>query len=196
MVVPWLVRNEVAVGRATISTIGGFTFWGANNAVIASQPKNAGGWMPVDTLIDADHRLDGSEVENDRAAWRYGMEYVRGHLAAMPKLIAMKVVRHLSPFRATENVKVLWAFAIAWIATAPLLLLGGVREWSRRRAELTILLLPCLSTLLTALVFYGSIRFRDADVALFIVPAAAAVAAFVPSGWSSRLLANGAPARH
>jgi 4-amino-4-deoxy-L-arabinose transferase-like glycosyltransferase len=196
MVVPWLVRNEVAVGRATISTIGGFTFWGANNAVITSQPRNIGGWMPVDTLIDADHRLDGNEVENDRAAWRYGMEYVKSHLATMPKLIAMKVVRHFSPFRATPNRVVYWTFVLAWVTTAPLLLLGCVREWAKKRAELAILLLPCLSTLLTALIFYGSIRFRDADVALFIVPAAAAVAAMVPRGWSRRLLADGATARH
>jgi 4-amino-4-deoxy-L-arabinose transferase-like glycosyltransferase len=196
MVVPWLVRNEVAVGRATISTIGGFTFWGANNAVIVSQPRNIGGWMPVDTLIDANHRLDGSEVENDRAAWRYGMEYVRDHLSGLPKLLLMKAVRHLSPFRPTPNRVVYWSFVLAWLTTAPLLLLGCVREWSRRRAELTILLLPCLSTLLTALIFYGSIRFRDADVALFIAPAAAAVAAFAPREWREGFAANGARARN
>lgn len=195
MVAPWLARNEIAVGRATISTIGGFTFWGANNAVIASQPRNVGGWMPVDTLIDEHHRLDGSEVENDRSAWRYGMEYVRDNLAGMPKLLAMKVVRHLSPFRATPNRVVYWAFVLAWVATAPLLLLGCVREWARRRAELTVLLLPCLSTLLTALIFYGSIRFRDADVALFIVPAAAVVAAFAPREWRERFAAAGARSR-
>jgi len=41
----------VQLGKATISTIGGVTFWGASNPVIAADPVNAGGWMPVDTLV-------------------------------------------------------------------------------------------------------------------------------------------------
>jgi 4-amino-4-deoxy-L-arabinose transferase-like glycosyltransferase len=194
VVVPWVVRNESEVGRATLSTIGGFTFWGANNAVIASQPRNVGAWMPVDSLIDARHPLNGTEVENDLAAWRYGMEYLRTHAADVPRLLMMKVARHFSAFRPTPNRAVYWSFALAWIVTAPLLLAGIVLHGRSRRAELLLVLLPCVSTLLTALVFYGSIRFRDADVALFVTPAAAAVAAAIPSAWRRRFEANG-PAR-
>jgi amino acid permease len=90
---------------------------------------------------------------------------------------------------------VYWSFVVAWLATAPLLLDGVVREWTRRRAPLVVILLPCLSTLLTALIFYGSIRFRDADVALFIAPAAAAVAATFPRAWRERIDAGAAKSR-
>jgi 4-amino-4-deoxy-L-arabinose transferase-like glycosyltransferase len=179
VVVPWLVRNDAAVGRMTISTIGGFTFWGANNAVIAAQPRAIGSWMPVDTLIDRNHRLDGTEVENDRAAWRYGLDYLRSHPGDVPRLLMMKVVRHFSAFPRTDNQAVRWSLALAWLATAPLLLAGGVLALRRRVGAVLLVLLPCVSTLLTALVFYGSIRFRDADVALFVIPAAAAFTALL-----------------
>jgi 4-amino-4-deoxy-L-arabinose transferase-like glycosyltransferase len=192
VVVPWLARNRIEVGRTTISTIGGFTFWGANNAVIAAQPSAIGSWMPVDTLIDRDHPLDGSEVENDRAAWSYGLEYLRAHLGDVPRLLAMKVVRHLSAFPHTDNRAVRWCLALAWIATAPLLFAGCVLALRRRVGPRLLILLPCVSTLLTALVFYGSIRFRDADVALFVIPAAAALAAALPPRWRTGIEAAAA----
>jgi hypothetical protein len=135
--------------------------------------------MPVDTLIDRDHPLDGSEVENDRAAWRYGLDFLRSHPGDVPHLLTMKVVRHFSAFPHTDNRAVRWSLALAWLATAPLLLAGGVLALRRRIGALLLVLLPCVSTLLTALVFYGSIRFRDADVALFVIPAAAAFTALL-----------------
>jgi hypothetical protein len=124
---------------------------------------------------------------------------VESHLSTLPKLLAMKVVRHFSPFHPTSNRMVYWAFVMAWVATAPLLLFALVRHGARKRAELTILLLPCLSTLLTALIFYGSIRFRDADAPLFVVPAAAvvaaALAASLPRRWRERFAAVDAQRR-
>ncbi len=187
VVVPWLVRNRIEVGRTTISTIGGFTFWGANNAVIAAQPGAIGSWMPVYTLIDRAHPLDGTEVENDRAAWSYGIDYLRSHPGEVPRLLLMKVVRHFSAFPRTDNLAVRWSMALAWIATAPLLLAGCALALRRRVGGLLPALLPCVSTLLTALVFYGSIRFRDADAALFVIPAAAACAAALPKRWRTAL---------
>ena len=177
VLVPWVLRNDRVLGKPLLSTIGGVTFWGANNPVIANDPANAGGWMPVDTLVDAAHPLSGTEIENDAAAWGYGLDYLRSHLGGLPRLLGFKLLRHFSPFRNTDNRAVYWSFALSWLALLPFLAAGCVIGLRRRRAETVVLLLPVLSTLLTALIFYGLIRFRDADAALYVVPAAAAIVA-------------------
>ena len=69
--------------------------------------------------------------------------------------------------------------ALSWLVIGPLALLGAVHCWRRRRAALVVLLAPVASTLITALIFYGSIRFRDADAALYVIPAGALIAAIV-----------------
>lgn len=180
---PWVVRNQIVLGKATLSTIGGFTFWGANNAVIAADPARAGSWMPVDTLIDAHHPLDGDELENDAAAWRYGRDYLAAHAGEIPRLLLAKVGKHFTAFRATTNRAVYWAFALGWLAVGPLALLGALLCGRGARAGLVLLLAPVASTLVTALIFYGSIRFRDADAPLYVVPAAALLARLLPQRW-------------
>ncbi len=179
LLLPWVVRNQLVMGKPTLSTIGGFTFWGANNGVIAADPELVGSWMPVDTLIDAAHPLTDDEIANDAATWRYGREWLAAHPGEVPRLLAMKLRRHFSAFRTTPNRAVYWSFAAGWLLVAPLVLLGLPRAWRQARAGTLILLAPVVSTLLTALIFYGSIRFRDADAALYVVPAAAAAAALL-----------------
>ena len=185
VVAPWVVRNQRELGKATLSTVGGFTFWGANNAVIAAGP-DAGSWMPVDTLIDAAHPLDGSEIENDASAWRYGFEFIRSHSADVPRLLAQKFVRHFSPFRDTSNRAVYWTFALGWIVLAPLLVAGCVILWRRAQAGGLLVLAPIASTLITVVIFYGSVRFRDAEAALQVVPAAAAFELLLPRRWRTQ----------
>ncbi|MSR47755.1 MAG: hypothetical protein EXS13_11960 [Planctomycetes bacterium] len=195
LLAPWVVRNHLVLGKTTLSTIGGFTFWGANNAVIAADPDQIGSWMPVDALIDAAHPLDGDELANDAAAWSYGLDYLRQNAADVPRLLLMKVVRHFSAFRNTTNRMVYWSFAVSWLLVAPLALAGIVLGWRRARAAIVLLMAPVVSTLLTALVFYGSIRFRDADAALYMVPAAAAAVALAKRLGILRDVASDAPPR-
>ncbi|MBM4016296.1 MAG: glycosyltransferase family 39 protein [Planctomycetes bacterium] len=179
LLLPWMARNQLLLGRPTLTTIGGFTFWGANNGVIAADPERVGSWMPVDTLVDAAHPLGDDEIANDAATWRYGREWLAANPGEIPRLLVMKLGRHFSAFRPTPNRAVYWSFAAGWLLVAPLVLLGLRRTWREARAGTLILLAPVASTLVTALVFYGSIRFRDADAALYVVPAAAAVAALL-----------------
>jgi 4-amino-4-deoxy-L-arabinose transferase-like glycosyltransferase len=183
---PWIARNHHVFGKPLLSTIGGVTFWGANNPVIASDPERAGGWMPVDTLVDADHPLAGGEVEKDAAAWRYGIDFLRSHERDVPRLLGQKLLRHFSPFHPTDNRAVYWSFALSWLALLPFLVTGCVIGWRRQPAATLVLLLPVFSTIVTALVFYGLIRFRDADASLYVVPAAAALAALVPRQLTAR----------
>jgi len=182
--VPWLVRNQRAMGVATFSTVGGWTFWGAHNARVLGDPDLAGRWVSDATLTDDEHPLPGPthEVLRSQMAWRYGQEFVRDHMADMPYLVAMKIYRLLSPFTVTENRPVYWAFAIGWGLTAPLMLLGLWRWWRHDRATAGAALVPLAGAVLAAGMFYGSVRFRDAVApaifacvgAVAIRPAAAA----------------------
>ncbi len=146
--------------------------------------------MPVDNLIDEDHPVAGSEVEREAATWNHGMEYVRTHASQMPALAASKMWRLLSPFKRTSNQVVLWVFAVAWMILGPLFLYGMWLILRDRPAAFLVLLLPLLSTVATAMVFYGSVRFRDSCSALFVIPAAVAIAHLLGLGRSGSVEAS------
>ena len=82
-----------------------------------------------------------------------------------------KLGRFLSPFMATPNQTVRWAFALSWIAVIPFMLLGGWQIWNRAKSKAFIFFLPIAATFATVVSFYGSIRFRDSIAPLFITMA-------------------------
>ncbi|HEY6597788.1 MAG TPA: glycosyltransferase family 39 protein, partial [Pseudomonadales bacterium] len=46
IVTPWIVRNANEVGAASVSTlVGGYTFWGANNTLVLTDPELSGLWL-------------------------------------------------------------------------------------------------------------------------------------------------------
>jgi len=172
VIAPWIARNAIVMGRPTLSTVGGYTFWGAHNDRVLSDPALRGMWVRTSDLVDAAHPLSGSELERETEAWRYGCDFVKRHVAAMPALVAMKLVRFASPFEATPNRAVFWAFALGWIATAPFILIGAWRVFRQDPSTALVLLLPLVATMLSVVMFYGSIRFRDASAPLLTVLAA------------------------
>ena len=183
VVAPWIVRNELQLGTLAPNTLGGHTFWGAHNEVVTSDPATIGSWMPVDSLVDAAHPLPVGEAARSAAAWGYGLDFVRAHLAEMPRLLFWKLVRQYSPFFETPNRLVYWSFALAWTLVFPLFLVGLWLGLRHARASTLLLLVPLVSTLASGLVFYGAMRFRDGDAALYVVLAAAALAARAPQRW-------------
>ena len=45
---PWVLRNEIVMGKPTIATlVGGYTFWGANNDVVLHDPQLRG-WLIIE----------------------------------------------------------------------------------------------------------------------------------------------------
>jgi 4-amino-4-deoxy-L-arabinose transferase-like glycosyltransferase len=169
---PWLVRNEIVMGKPTLSTVGAYTFWGSHNDVVLTTPALRGSWVRTSDLVDADHPFTGSEIEREAAAWKYGMAFVTEHWSEMPGLVLMKLWRLVSPLEETPNRPVFWSFAIAWILTAPWVALGIALSLRRQPVAASVLLLSVLSTVVTAMVFYGSPRFRDSIVPILIVFAA------------------------
>jgi hypothetical protein len=162
---PWVARNALVVGSPTLTTIGAYTFWGANNELVLGDPAKIGGWVPVDSLLPPD--WPSGELERARVAWREGFAFVRDHAAEMPRLLAWKLVRWLSPFSDTTNRTVDAGFAAAWFLTAPLVVLGALCAWRRARLGLGLCAAHLFAGLGTVLVFYGSVRFRQAGLPIY-----------------------------
>jgi 4-amino-4-deoxy-L-arabinose transferase-like glycosyltransferase len=169
LLVPWVLRNAIALGKPTVSTVGGYTFWGGNNAVVDSDPHIRGSWFRTSDLVDRDHPLIGTEIEREAAAWKYGLRFVTEHLARMPGLTAMKVWRLVSPFEDTTNSVLRWTFAAAWLFALPFVAIGIILALRNSSTCSAILLTPLLATLATSMVFYGSVRFRDSIIPLLLV---------------------------
>lgn len=177
VITPWVARNATAIGKPALCTIvGGYTFWGAHNDIVVNNPQLCGSWITASRLVDAAHPLLGGETEREAAAWRYGREFITAHPRNLPRLFAMKLVRVFSPFSETSNKVVRLCFAIGWLLTAPLLAIGILIVKRRDPVATILLLVPCLATIATALIFYGSDRFRDGVSPVWMVFVGVAVA--------------------
>ncbi len=181
VVFPWAGRNQAVLGKFTVSTIGGCTFWGANNELVASTPGYRGSWVPITMMLDDAWPKQGTEVERDAAAWQRGLAFVREHPGEFAILLLYKVWHVMTPYHGTENDLARYSFFIAWLVTGPLVLLGLWWIWRRDGAAFLLLMLPILSLLVTTLVFYGSVRFRDSIISVLVIPAAYAFVRLIES---------------
>jgi 4-amino-4-deoxy-L-arabinose transferase-like glycosyltransferase len=172
VIAPWIARNAIVLGAPTVSTVGGATFWGSHNDVVRQHAFLWGSWLPQSDLVDPAHPLAGTEVEREALEWKYGFEFVRDNWAMMPVLVGAKIVRLVSPFEPTPNRVVFWLFGLSWLLTAPWVAAGVWLLFRRHRPVPLFLLAPVVAALLTTVVFYGSIRFRDSMIPILIVFAA------------------------
>jgi 4-amino-4-deoxy-L-arabinose transferase-like glycosyltransferase len=165
VIAPWVWRNQRLLGTVAISTHSGTTLWGAHNEVVLHDPRLAGSWRPMPST-------ENGEVARDRAFRRNAIAFIRSHPGDLPYLIAMKLWRLVEPFERTPNHAVAISFAIAWLVTGPLALLGLIGLWRQDRPAFLVLAAPLGATVATTIVFYGSIRFRDSVAPFFVIAAA------------------------
>jgi hypothetical protein len=183
---PWVIRNAVVAGKPGVCTIvGGYTFWGAHNPKVASDPGLIGYWVATSTLVDAEHPLAGSEVEREAAAWGYGRAFIREHSDRLPEMKLYALLRVAWAYREAGNPALDMAFRASWIASLPFAVIGLV--WLGRRSPLEALYLmtPLAAVLVTAVMFYGCSRFRDGAAPVLAVFVAAGVVA-VGEWWFRR----------
>ena len=186
VLLPWTVRNYRVHGRLVlIATNGGSTFYGANNGRVVGEPRQFGYWvstteLPHRDLIDA----TPDEVSHDRMEWRLGLAWLREHPGSVPLLGAFKLARlaYLPGLDAVPGAA-RWALRVAgYVPFLTLFLLGGVR-CLRRRTYWTAPWLAVhgalLATVATALVFWGSDRFRDANMPLLMLYAVVGIGGIV-----------------
>lgn len=176
VIAPWLVRNAVVIGKPCLATVvGGMTFWGAHNEVTLTDPEWRGLWDIPNHLIDDELRNASDEITKGNLAMERAWASLRRHPAQMPTLMAAKLYRLVTPFEPTTNRAVYWCFALAWISTAPFVLLG-ISDLRRRDPVLfTFVACHLGGVLLSTELFYGAARFRHAVEPLLMVSAAVGV---------------------
>lgn len=185
VVAPWTIRNyKVFHHLVLVATNGGSTFYGANNDRVLHQPYYYGAWistteLPFRNLIDA----TPDEVSRDQQEWHLGMEWVRQHERSMLLLCVYKLVRLWLPDVLSENrryVRLQLIFATPFLI---LILIGLCRSLGQRRywrEEWVLLHGVIAATVVTALIFWGSPRFRDANLPVLMVYAALGLELLLP----------------
>lgn len=164
-VLPPVVRNAAIFGEfVPFPTIGGVTFWGANNA------HATGGWlMPTpENWPDADppplgmHGWPGlSETESQARFYRTSFQWLKNDPVDALRLLPRKLARSWTLTFADEARGRALPAAVEWLNAAfGLLALFGVAiAWQRRdRLLVTLLLVPAAAWLAKTIIFYGSAR--------------------------------------
>lgn len=174
-VVPWTVRNYAVHHRfVLIATNGGSTFYGGNNERVVTERRYYGFWLSTTELPGRD-LVDAApdEVTHDKVEWRLGLDWLRSHPGAVPKLVAFKLARlavGLPDFDGGRR----WYYVLRIAGYAPFFLLvlaGAVRCLRHRQygsASWFVVHGTALATVATAVIFWGSPRFRDANLPLLM----------------------------
>jgi hypothetical protein len=176
---PWTIRNHQVHGRfVLVATNGGSTFYGGNNDRVAGELRQLGSWISTTELPHRDLiEATDSEVAHDQVEWRLGLGWVREHPGRAALLCIFKAARlclWLPDFDGGS-----WRmYAVRIVGYVPFLLLMAwgmiacLRQRACRAPAWLVVHGGMLATLATALVFWGSPRFRDADLPFLMVYAA------------------------
>jgi 4-amino-4-deoxy-L-arabinose transferase-like glycosyltransferase len=178
VILPWTWRNYEVHGKwIPVATNGGTTFWGGNNDLVLHERKHLGYWVPSTELPDR-VQIDAaaSEVEADEIEWRLGKAWVRGHLAWMPLLELYKFARlwWLPDYGEGKR----WLRVVSYVPFLFLFAAFAVRcLWRQSCWTPSWLILHCsmLAVLVTALIFCGEPRYRDANLPVLMIYAAMAL---------------------
>lgn len=182
---PWVGRNYNVFHHLVLGTTnGGSTFYGGNNDRVLHDPSYYGSWistteLPYRNLIDA----TPNEVAHDKEEWHLGIQWVEGHERSMPLLLLYKLIRLLLPDIDSRNQR----YVMLQVAGAtPFLILTfiGLFRCLRNRRYWTdgwfIAHGIIAATVVTGLIFWGSPRFRDANLPVLMAYAAVGMQAILP----------------
>jgi 4-amino-4-deoxy-L-arabinose transferase-like glycosyltransferase len=174
VIAPWTARNwRIYHGRLVlITTVGGSTFYGGNNSRVLNEPKYLGYWtldqLPGIARIVAVR----DDVDQERMNWAYGTQWVRDHLAAMPRLWLFKIVRLWLPDLASENKRYTFLQLVGYTPFLVLFIVGAARSRRSRlywTAPWMVLHGVILAALAVAIIFFGCPRYRDSNFPVLMV---------------------------
>jgi hypothetical protein len=172
LIAPWMLRNAHVFGKHIYgATNGGAAFFGGNNDLVAAGSAHPGGWVSSRLITPEDGALP--EIEREQMQWRRGIDWLTSHADEIAPLIAWKMIRFSLPDWDSANKKYVW---LGWITTLPLLVLAaiGMIIAHRLTREWLAIDLVMAATIATAVIFWGSPRFRDASLCVLLVYAGAA----------------------
>jgi hypothetical protein len=178
-ILPWTLRNQIVHGRfVLIATNGGSTFYGGNNERVVREFRQLGNWISTTDLPHRDWiEATRTETEHDKMEWKLGLDWLRDHLELAPVLCLCKGARlclWLPDFDGGSSWYLL-VRALSWAPFLPLILLGLIGCIQRRvfwKPGWMVVHGAMIATLITALIFWGSPRFRDANLPFLMLFAA------------------------
>jgi 4-amino-4-deoxy-L-arabinose transferase-like glycosyltransferase len=188
VVAPWTARNYRAFGRVVlVATNGGSTFYGGNNDRVVSiaEPRLLGSWLSTTELPHRDLvEAAPNEVDHDKVEWELGLRWAGAHPGKALLSVPLKLGRLLLwlPDFDAGGPAFYAARAAGYLPFLTLALAGAVACLRRRAWSPAWLALhgTLLATALTAVIFWGSPRFRDANAPLLMVYAAVGLTALRP----------------
>jgi len=183
----WMTRNQLAVGRFALSSLGGATFLGANNVVTATCPRYYGFWISEWDVPGAREQMGHVHDEMRRGDLfkQFALRWLRDHPEHWPRLVVFKLIRFYSPFlsewRSLEGVVYLASYG----ALLPFILAGlwgGCRRgWAADVHAVRPLLTVLAYYTAIVLIFWGAPRFRLTIEPLLIALAAVSIVRL--AGW-------------
>ena len=182
--VPWTVRNYWLFHTfVPFETGGGDVVLGSYNRVVASDPLYYGYWVyPTSELPEYRERISApnNEVIRDRIELQLALQWLHDHPEKWWYLVETRLIRSWTPFLEARSPRlyrlgmlVSWGpvmvmFALAFFPTALKFLRNNRPGW--------IIHLGVMHFVLTALIFWGSSRFRYPVEGLCIILASSTVA--------------------
>lgn len=148
VLVPWILRNYALYQKFVFTTQGGWSFWGGNN------PLARGLWVK-ETEIDPDFITsikDLDEVEQSKLCFKKGWEFL---ISSSPFHLIKLMIKKFAA---------LWYFftpdyMIDFGLLIPFTLLGLIVFFKEKGRDV-LLYYILLNSVVMAIIFYGSIRFR------------------------------------
>src|SRR5262249_3652390 len=176
---PWAARNYLVLERfVPVAANGGEAFWGSNNQIVLTDSQYRGGWVGIVQMTEQKKMVRelANEVDRDRLEMQYGKQFIRQNLKAVPRLFWNKLCAFWTPVPASPTRMSRLIIALSYGPLLPLMIAGGWLFLKQRPAtHRVILLLPIMATVLTALVYYGSTRFRSPIEPFLLILAATAI---------------------
>ncbi len=195
----WTIRNAISLDHVQPFTNNSGTLLAGANCDAVYGGVQFGGWRLDCVRPLSVAGLDETELAAERRA--AGLEYMRDHAGEVPGVMAVRVARTFGVWDVRSNLFFeslegrdydwLWAAWYAWIALAPLAVVGAVAQ-RRAGRELWPLLVPFAVVIVTSMLSYGTQRFRMIAEPSTVVLAAIGVVTLARS-FSTRVATDDGP---
>jgi hypothetical protein len=185
ILLPWTIRNFVAFRHfEPLATESGETFLGANNPYVLSDPSLHGMWIAPVGVPQYRSRLADVHDDFQRSAIQraIAMRFLNDNRAAVPRLVAFKVWRWLTPIAKSRGA-VRWIILCSYGLLLAMLAIGLPMGLYVPTIELKLVVLCTVSLFITTAIYWGNLTNGRMPLEIIWIPWASAAACrlFTPS---------------